>query len=265
MNGDSDAALLVAFIDGELDESARRAIEARLAAEADLRAHLALLHDGARPFAQAFQALLDEAPVERLKAAAAALDARQSPPLPQRPKFRLDSLGIAAAIVLFCAGIATGRYATAMLAPPPAETTASVDGHQEDWRQAVAEYMALYTADTFNIAPEGQERGLATIGAKIGLELTPARVALADLPLKAAQILSFNGAPLGELAYVDPATGPLLFCIIKNAGPDGAKIVQKLEGFAVVSWARAGRGYMLIGRLPESKMAELADSLRRRF
>ena len=41
MNGDDDA-LLVAFIDKELDESQRRAIEARLAADADLRARLTL-------------------------------------------------------------------------------------------------------------------------------------------------------------------------------------------------------------------------------
>jgi anti-sigma factor RsiW len=265
MNGDSDDALLVAFIDGELDENARRAVEARLAAEADLRVHLALLQDGARPFAPAFQALLEEAPVERLKAAVAALDAGEPAPARRSPMFQFSRLGIAAAIVLFCAGIATGRYASAWLPSSPGETTASADGQQEDWRQAVAEYMALYTSDTFDMASGGQERELAAIGAKVGLELTPARVALANLPFKGAQILSFGGAPLGELAYVDPTTGPLLFCIINNAEPDAATLVAKLRGFAVASWARAGHGYMLIGRLPDNKMAELADSLRRRF
>ena len=38
MNRDDDDALLVAFIDKELDESARRAVDARLAADADFRA-----------------------------------------------------------------------------------------------------------------------------------------------------------------------------------------------------------------------------------
>ena len=35
--------------------------------------------------------------------------------------------------------------------------------------------------------------------------------------------------------------------------------------FAVASWARSGRGYMLIGRLPVNQMAQLANSLEKRF
>jgi anti-sigma factor RsiW len=264
MNGDDDA-LLVAFIDRELDESARHALEARLAADADLRARLTLLQNGGRPFAPAFQALLDEAPVERLKAAIAAFDPREAPPVRRSPTFRLSRLGIAAAIVLFCAGIAIGRYAPAWLAPSRLEATASANGQQEDWRQSVAEYMALYTSDTFETAAGGQEGVLTAIGAKVGLELKPERIALANLQFKGAQILSFDGAPLGELGYVDAATGPVLFCIINSSEPDAAMIAEKRRGFAVMSWAQAGRGYMLIGRLPANKMAGLADSLRRRF
>jgi anti-sigma factor RsiW len=261
----NDDALLVAFIDRELDENARRAVDARLAADADFRARLALLQEGGRPFAPAFQALLEQAPVERLKAAVAALDADERPLIRRSSIFRLGGLGIAAAIVLFCAGIAIGRYAPARLAPSREQATASAKGEQEDWRQAVAEYMALYTSDTFDTASAGQDGELAAVGAKVGLELKPERIALTNLQFKGAQILSFDGAPLGELDYVDPATGPVLFCIIKNSEPDAAAIAEKRRDFAVVSWAQAGHGYMLIGRLPDNKMAELADSLRRRF
>jgi anti-sigma factor RsiW len=37
------------------------------------------------------------------------------------------------------------------------------------------------------------------------------------------------------------------------------------EEFATASWARGGRGYMLIGRLPVNQIAELAHSLEQRF
>jgi hypothetical protein len=35
--------------------------------------------------------------------------------------------------------------------------------------------------------------------------------------------------------------------------------------FAVASWAREGRGYVLIGRLPVDRIAALADSLQHWF
>ena len=47
--------------------------------------------------------------------------------------------------------------------------------------------------------------------------------------------------------------------------PDAPIKAETREGFAVASWARAGRGYMLIGRLPIDQIAGLANSLERRF
>jgi anti-sigma factor RsiW len=266
MSGDDDDALLVAFIDKELDEGARSALEARLAADPDLRARLSRLRDGGRPFAPAFQALLDAAPVERLKASLAATEADESADEPSRRPWKVHAsrFGVAAAVILFCAGIVVGRVWPTGPAHSPQIARPASD-HAEDWRQAVAEYMNLYTADTFSTAGESVGAGLALVGAKVGLNLTPERVALAKLQLKGAQILDFHGDPLGQLGYVDPATGPVLFCIIGNAEPDAGMKAERRGGFAVASWARAGRGYMLIGRLPVDQMAELADSLQRRF
>jgi anti-sigma factor RsiW len=267
MNGDDEDARLVAYIDGELDENARRALEARLSVDTDLRARLHRLQDGGRPFAPAFQALLDEAPVQRLQASLAAImAAEQREAAPRRGGLALSAsrLAAAAAILLFCAGFAIGRYAPLWSARSP-EIAAPASDKDEDWRQAVAEYMGLYTSDTFATEPASQEKELAALGAKLGLALTPERVALADLQFKGAQIFSFQGAALGQLGYVDPTSGPVLFCIIRNFEPDAAKTAEKRGDFAVVSWARTGRGYMLIGKLPPDQMAELANSLEKRF
>ena len=264
MNEDDDDARLVAFIDGELDESERRAIEARLAAEPILKERLASLLGGQRPFAPAFEVLLDEAPIERLKTSLAGLVANEQRPTRQAPSFRLSRLGIAAALALFCVGVALGRYGPAWISPIQ-EAASPSNELDEDWRHAVAEYMTLYTPDTFAAMPPPPQVALAAIGAKIGVNLEPDRIALANLQLKGAQILNYEGAPLGELAYLDAATGPVLFCIIKTAEPDAAISSGKRMGFAVASWAQAGHGYMLIGRLPDIQLAELADLLRRRF
>jgi anti-sigma factor RsiW len=263
--GNEDAQL-VALIDGELDEAARCALEARLTADPDLRARLAQLLGGGRPFAPAFRALLDDAPVERLRSSLAAIvdvhEQRQTPV--RRYGVRARQLAAAAAIVLFCAGLFAGRYGPRWPTHSPEMATATSD-REEDWRQAVAEYMTLYTADTFATEPALQEQQLAALGAKIDLALTPQRVALANLQLKGAQIFAFQGAPLGQLGYVDPSTGPVLFCIIRNSEPNAAMVAQRRGGFAVASWARDGRGYMLIGRLPTEETTELAHSLEERF
>jgi anti-sigma factor RsiW len=266
MSGDEEDAQLVAFVDGRLDKDARAAIELRLAADTRLRARVALLRKGDRPFAPAFGALLDEAPIERLNAFVAVLIQQRSAGAPFRPlsAFRTNRAVAAAAVILFCAGIFVGRYGPSGPAPSP-EIAAPAGGQHEDWRQAVAEYMSLYTADTFATQAASQSDELAAVGAKIGLPLSPQKVALANLQYRSAQIFSFEGAPLGQLGYLDAATGPLLFCIIRDSGPDAALRTEKREGFAVASWAQAGRGYMLIGRLPMDRMAQLANSLAVRF
>jgi anti-sigma factor RsiW len=78
MSGHSEEAQLVALIDGEFNEIARGALKARLAAGPDLRRFLGRLQDGGRPFASAFRALLDDAPVERLQPPLAALIAMRA-------------------------------------------------------------------------------------------------------------------------------------------------------------------------------------------
>jgi anti-sigma factor RsiW len=267
MSEDDEDAQLVAFIDGELDEPARASLKARLAIDPVLRERLTRLQEGGRPFAAAFEALLDEAPVGRLEAALAAHIQRQErPPMSVRNSLttRAARLAAAAAVVVFCAGVAIGRYGPSWYAGS-VESAAPAGDQDEDWRQAVAEYMTLYTPDTFATEPASQEKALAALGAKIGLSLTPERVALGNLQFKGAQIFAFRGAPLGQLAYVDPKTGPVLFCIMRDSEPDAAMKAESRGEFAVVSWARSGRGYMLIGRLPVNEVAELADTLGKRF
>ena len=158
---DEDARL-VAFIDGELDEGARAELEARLAIDPVLHERLARLQEGGRPFAAAFDALLDDAPVQRLEAVLASyLQREDRRPTSIRASLRLQGgrLGVAAAVILFCAGIVIGHYGQSWPSRSPDIVTPTGD-QDDDWRQAVAEYMPLYTPDTFATAPESQEREL---------------------------------------------------------------------------------------------------------
>ena len=255
MNDDDDA-LLTAFADNELGVDERGRLEARLAADAGLRVRLDEIEAGGRLFAPAFDALLDEAPMDRLRASLAALpaDRRQMAIKPW-----LAALAAAMAAVFFIGGFAAGRFA------PTGTPTQEASESRDDWHHAVAAYMALYTADTLRHAPgdaASQAAGLTALGERLGLSLTPENVAVAGLPFKRTELLSYDKAPLGQLAYLDPEAGPVLFCIIADARPDAPVSNAAVDGFATSSWAKGGRGFMVIGRLPAARAAAIAGQLR---
>ena len=88
---------------------------------------------------------------------------------------------------------------------------------------------------------------------------------LPDLQFKLALILSYDGSPLGEIAFVDPRGAPVLFCVIANGAADAPMRSKRRGELSLSSWSRAGRGYLVIGRLPDERIADLARTLEKRF
>ena len=130
-----------------------------------------------------------------------------------------------------------------------------------DWRSAVIEYMDLYTNETFAFpTPDAQTQGveLARSARGSARRSTPATVALPGLDFKVAFILGYDGAPLAEIAYVDPSSEPVLFCILKKDGADAPLRLERRGDYALATWARAGRKFLVIGRLPDARIAEFA-------
>ena len=147
------------------------------------------------------------------------------------------SPGVAA--VLFIGGFAAGRFAPQWQPQPEASE------NQDDWRHAVAQYMALYTADTLSDEPTdaaSQAASLKSLGERLGTALNPERIAVAGLPFKRSQLLSYDKAPLGQLAYLDPQAGPVLFCIIADSRPNARVSNAVIDGFATSSWAKEDAG-----------------------
>ena len=121
----------------------------------------------------------------------------------------------------------------------------------EDWRSAVAEYMQLYTNETFalpNPDRDFQAKKLSVVADRVGANLTPERVALPGLRFESAYLLSYDGAPLGEIVYVDAHGSPVLFCVIANAGAGTPNHAEKRGDLALSSWSHSGRGYLVCPR-----------------
>ncbi len=253
---DEDAEL-VALIDNELDEDAKGRLLARLAEDAALRQRYQTLREAGAPIAASFDALLASAPISRLRAALP----RERPPrmAAARPFAGIALRELAAGIVIGILAAGAAAWVALSLAQK---------GEQDDWRTAVVEYMELYTNETFALSnpdPSLQAKELTAVGDRVGADLTPESVALPGLRFKAAQVLSYDGKPLGEIAYVDAQGAPVLFCVIANGAANAPTRPERRGELSLASWSHGGRGYLLIGRLPGEQVAKLARTLEGRF
>ena len=244
-----DDSLLVAYLDDQLADTERRALEIRLRREPALHVRLEQLKSIDMNIGPAFDTLLDHAPALRLEHSldrilAGIPSARQT-----GTGYRWFA-GIAAGLVLVAIGFGLGQ-----LRPTDRDTAGNTfiaDGHAEDWRNAIAEYAALYTPETFAKASDAatQAQELARLGTRLGLDLTPQRINLAGISYKTTQIFSYDGAVLGQIAFADESGAPILFCIIANAEKDFGIRQERRGALTSASWARDGRGYMLIEFFP---------------
>ena len=164
---------------------------------------------------------------------------------------------IAAGLALFLAGVVVAPWLPMPFGPPSESENAETPGA---WRQAVAEYLTLYTTETLASIPDDaamREREIATVAGKLGVSLTSARVALPDAAFKRAQLFEYEGKALGQIAYLDPASGPLALCVIADGEPDAAERTEQRQGMNIVYWSKKGRGFMLIGRDSMTKLEAL--------
>jgi anti-sigma factor RsiW len=247
-----DDRRLTAYLDDELDARERAALDARLTAEPALRARLEALRQAADRNRATFAALLESAPVAEMKIRLEAALAARTPPAKSTRSRSAFAIAAAAAIVAFAAGLWIGRWSGA-----PGEVAG-----RDDWRQSVVETMALDTADSFGSAPSLRlAEDVATLSQRLDAQLDVDRLQLDGLSLRRAELLQFDGSPLGQIGYLDGAT-PVAFCIVRDGEADAPLSTGTRDGFAVASWAQGGRGFMLIGKIPIERLTALARSLK---
>ncbi|MEL7468263.1 MAG: hypothetical protein AAFN27_07400 [Pseudomonadota bacterium] len=160
-----------------------------------------------------------------------------------------------AAAAIFAVGIGAGLFLARTDAP-------------EDWTIAVADYQVLYATETLTTMPlpdAARRTSLARTGAALGLELTEDTLAVSGLAFQRAQILSFDNAPLAQLAFLDGDGTPFALCFRRIDGEDSAPVTEDLAGLASVTWHQDGFGFILIGgddaQAVESWQQQFADRI----
>jgi anti-sigma factor RsiW len=251
-----DDAELVALIDNELDEDRRSALLARLAADEELRRRYDELREAGAPIAASLDALLEQAPLARLRAMVPTERPIRQPP------GRFGGI----ALRELAAGIVIGLLAAGAAAW--VALSLGLLGEGEDWRMAVLEYAELYTNETFapiHPDPPHQALELSGLSAQVGVELTPEKLALPGLRFTTGFILSYDGSPLALIAYVDSNGAPVLFCIIANGASNAPARTQTRGEFSLADWSRGGHSFLVIARKPAERVAEWAQTLEKRI
>jgi anti-sigma factor RsiW len=250
-----DDAELVALIDNELDESRRTALLARLAADERLRQRYEEFRQTGAPLAASLDELLTQAPLARLRAA---LPVEEPPRLPSRRFSGITLRDLAAGMIGILAAGAAAWVALNL----------GLLRERQDWRTAVVEYTNMYSNETFSpLKPDAQLQAieLSALGARVGVTLTPENVALPGLRFTMAFMLTYEGSPLGVIAYADPSGAPVALCIIADRAPDAPIRSERRDNLSLAWWSRGGRSRLVIGRIPEERAVALAQTLEKRI
>lgn len=280
---------LVAYLDGQLDAERAEFVEREVKLDHALENQLELMREGGRPFAEAFDLLLKEAPDRRLQDICDLALNPPPPPVeepdpdpefeeitqaPPRSRPRVSSTGswgwgqmLAAAVVLlavFAGGLYAGRY----IQLPGLTQVAQAPAEQRGWRAAVADYQALFVKATLEEAgldPATQAANLRAALTHVGLDLSVSKVSVAPLDFKRAEVLNFKGKPLVQMAYLYEGETPVSFCIIRTTKPAHGVKAEQRQGLNIAHWQNGEYGFMVIGDVPQSSLNDIAAQLKQRL
>lgn len=261
---------LRAYLAGEAPDAVRLALDAALETDEALGARLMALDEMGEAIAPAFAPVLAAAPTARLEADFAKLAPKQAAVASPSRRWALGAA--AASIAAFGLGLWTGQGPRAppppAPAPPAPQPVPDPAPARPAWLAAVAGYVKLYSAETFQAAPlppVQRTRALAALGAGVGLDLT-ALSQLEGLQLQRAELLQLKGRPLGQVAYLDEMGQPLAICILvrpppktpapKPAAPSFTE--DAIEDLRIVHWDVQPYGFLVIGRQDHATLRAIA-------
>jgi anti-sigma factor RsiW len=274
-NSDMSDDRLVAYIDGELSADEREIVSRELERDPELRGRLEFLDAGGRPFAQAFDLLLEAAPDARLQAMFAGLIdgaatarptqenenviplRRPTPSAGMRPIWQLAAAA-SIALTIFGGGVITG----AILGREPAQRIAETPSATRTWMEAVAQYVSLFSEQTLAGMPADEaarEAGLRRVSTALGIDLSRDKLALPSLAFRGTQLLQLEGKPLAQIAFQSETGKPVAICIIKTTKSPEAPSGDRKHGLNIVHWVANGYGYMVIGDVPQDALQRISQ------
>ncbi|MEE8445688.1 MAG: anti-sigma factor [Alphaproteobacteria bacterium] len=244
-----DDTELHAYLDGELGEEERRAVEAWLAAHPDDAARVAAWRGDRDALAGLGADILDQTPPERLTRA---LDAA---PKPVIRRDRASWMRAAAALVLFVAGGATGWWlnGSGLIGGPPREgmfVDRAVGAHVVFTRER--RHAVEARADT-------EERHLVRwLSRRLGRKLNPPSLDGAGFRLIGGRLVADDGGPAAQFMYQDSAKRRLTIYVRRARDEKNVAFrIAEARGVSAFYWIEKPYAYALIGKIERQELLKL--------
>jgi len=247
-----DDALLVAYIDGELDPVTRRHVDDLLEQNAAVRARVAMFRRSGDLLRSAFSEAEYMAPPERL---AARVRAKVQPTV--RPWRAWWALPVAAAI----AGLVIGN----LLLPVNLGLGESSSSRLAYLLEEVREYHAVFARETEHIVevPASRREHIeAWLGNRVHYPFAVPDLTSRGLTFLGARLVPIDGGVVAQLMYVDGGGEHVAICIAFTEDKLKAPLqsVQK-AGFTVIGEADGHHAFIVAGPRFNRELEPLAKGL----
>jgi anti-sigma factor RsiW len=232
-------ALLVAYVDGQLDPEASAKVEALLATDPPAARKVAMF----RATATLLRGALNE-PFRTGPEIAAALPLRRASPRHRRAV----AASLAAAIVVgFCGGATWGG-------PARSERSVLLDEIAGDHQ--------IYSRETKHLVevPADQvDRLTAWLGRRIGRTLDVPDLTAAGLHFAGGRMLVFNERPVAELMYTRDLGRPIGLAVAQIVAGNAPINVDQRGGERLASWIKNGYVFVVVGEIDEPTVQNIAQ------
>ena len=243
---------LIAYLDGELDESERNAVSAWLDRDAELRQRAAQLSESAALLRAAFDETLREPLPERLIAAAHGETSKviDLSGIRDRRRTRLPGdrriwagLATAATIAGLLIGGGVGYYgvSSSQLATPQVAATPGpvAEAPTDAFPDNIAGYYKVYV----NLAPDEASHY------RLPQDFHVPNLKPWGLEFSGAHFLMVEGQPATQLVFTtdNKALGPITVVVANSSRPDLAATFDRRGDVNVLRWRHHGKAYALAG------------------
>ena len=272
--------LLVAYLDGEVEETVAIEVESWLEQDPDLRTRLQVLTESATHIRDAFEEILREPVPDRLMAAARGRDAIAAEPVKGAT---ILSFGARLASVTARKGMANRRWGLGVAAAASLSFLVigagggylagtgdvTIDGVQPSatttsWLDNIAGYHNLLISSA-----NGAENTVFDVPAGADSEKKlPSDVRIPDLKpwgltFQGARKLVVEGKPAFQFFYMtdNKSLGPITITVTSTTRKDVSPTFDKREGVNLLYWRHQGHGYALVGSADKGWMWGIANDI----
>jgi anti-sigma factor RsiW len=244
-------ALLVAYADGELDDTSAAEVEAWLAVSPAARETLSAHRETASLLRAAFAESHFPAGTIALPDALKPGATFERPGPKARRRFATAGWAIAASLAMGLIGYGAGAFWPDLLT-----------SERDRMLTEVAEYHSVYSRETVHLVevPAAQAEHLkAWLGKRVNGTLVIPDFKASGLTFAGGRLVVLNGSPVAELMYTRETGLPIAFCVLFSPSKPTDIDVERRGVTSLATWDDGQHSYIVVGEADPAVVRNLAN------